>query len=260
MIMLNVLVRGFKINYIAGENFKESLPSIFMIHGAGQSSLTWEYQVDALKNHPKFNLIIPNLPGHGESEGTGCKSIREYSYFIRDFADTLGLQKLLLVGHSMGGGIVQVFALDYPERVYACVLVGTGARLRVAKETLCTVKDDYENFCKTAPTRSFASFSPEELKSKFVEHLIKTPQEISYLDLMVCDEFDLINEIVAIKAPTLIISATEDILTPVKYGEYLNYRIQGSKLHVIKNAGHFMMQEKPDEFNRVLLNFMDLLS
>jgi pimeloyl-ACP methyl ester carboxylesterase len=254
-----ILVRGFRINYITGESFEKSRPSILMIHGAGQNSLTWEYQVDVLKNHPKFNLIIPDLPGHGKSEGSGCKSIKEYSDLVKDFADTLGLQRLVLMGHSMGGGIVQVFTLDYPERVYACILVGTGARLRVARETLETVKNDYEAFCKIAPTRSFASFSPEGIKDKFVEHLLKTPQAISHWDLIACDEFDIMNEVEGIKVPTLIISATEDILTPVKYGEYLNYKIQGSKLHVIKDAGHFMMQEKPDEFNRVLLEFVDSL-
>jgi pimeloyl-ACP methyl ester carboxylesterase len=75
-------------------------------------------------------------------------------------------------------------------------------------------------------------------------------------DFIACDEFDLTNEVEKIKVPTLIISATEDILTPVKYGQYLHSKIQGSKFHVIKDAGHFMMQEKPDEFNTILLQFL----
>jgi pimeloyl-ACP methyl ester carboxylesterase len=257
--MPNVLVRGFNINYIAGENFENSRTTVLMIHGAGQNSATWEYQVDILKNHPKFNLIIPDLPGHGKSTGDGSRSIREYSDFIRDFTDTLGLGKLILVGHSMGGGITQVFTLDHPERVLGCVLVGTGARLRVAKETLWSVRNDFETFCQIAPIRSFAESSSKELKRKFQEGLLKTPQSVSYHDLLACDEFDIMNEVERIKVPTLIISATEDILTPVKYGEYLNRKIQGSEFYVINDAGHFMMQEKPDEFNRVLLEFLGLL-
>lgn len=255
--MPKVSVWGFNINYIPGDNFEKSCPTILMIHGAGQSRLTWEYQVDVLKNNRGINLIIPDLPGHGESEGSGCKSIREYSEFIKDFVGTLGLERLILVGHSMGGGIAQVFTLDYPQMVYACILVGTGARLRVAKETLETVKSDYETFCKVAPSRSFTPSSPEELRRKFLEGLLKTPQPTSHRDLVACDEFDIMNDVEGIKAPTLIISATEDILTPEKYGEYLNLKIRNSKLHVIKDAGHFMMQEKPDEFNRVLIEFLD---
>jgi len=255
--MPKVSVRGFKINYIGGENFDKSRPTILMIHGAGQSSLTWMYQIDVLKNHLRFNLIIPDLPGHGTSEGSGYKSIREYSEFIKDFIHTLGLERLILIGHSMGGGIVQVATLDYPEMVYSSILVGTGAKLKVSTETLQTVKNDYETFCKVAPARSFTLSSPEELKRKFVEGLLKTPQSVSYQDLVACDEFDIMNEIEWITVPTLIISATEDILAPIKYGEFLNLKVRNSKLHVIKNAGHFMMQEKPDEFNRVLIEFLD---
>jgi pimeloyl-ACP methyl ester carboxylesterase len=255
--MAEISVRGFKINYIAGESFEKSRPTILMIHGAGQSSLTWEYQVDVLKNRPGANLIIPDLPGHGKSEGSGCKTIEEYTEFIKDLAHTLGLDRLILVGHSMGGGIAQVFTIDYPEMVDACVLVGTGAKLRVAKETLESVKSNYETFCRVAPTRSFTHSSPEELKRKFIEGLLKTPQSISHRDLLICDEFDIMKEVEKIRVPTLIISATEDILTPVKYGEYLNLKIRNSKLHVIRGAGHFMMQESPDEFNRILIEFLD---
>jgi pimeloyl-ACP methyl ester carboxylesterase len=76
---------------------------------------------------------------------------------------------------------------------------------------------------------------------------------------MACDEFDIIDEVGAIKVPSLIISGAEDILTPAKYGQYLNEKIQGSKFNVISNAGHFMMQEKRDEFNQLLLEFLDSL-
>jgi pimeloyl-ACP methyl ester carboxylesterase len=254
-----ISVRGSRINYISGEDIRKSLPTVLMVHGAGQSSATWEYQVEILKNRPEFNLIILDLPGHGKSEGTGYKSITEYTDFVRDFSDTLGLQKLIIVGHSMGGGLAQVFAVDYPERVHAIVLVGTGARLRVAKETLLAVKNSYETFCEVAPSRSFASSSHNELKIKFREGLLKTAQEVSYWDLMACDEFDIIDEVGAIKVPSLIISGAEDILTPAKYGQYLNEKIQGSKFNVISNAGHFMMQEKRDEFNQLLLEFLDSL-
>lgn len=257
--MPTVSIQGLKINYISGNEFKKSRPTVLMVHGAGQSSATWEYQIDALRSHPNFNLIVPDLPGHGKSEGSGHRSIKEYCSFIKDFADTLNLEKLVLVGHSMGGGMSLVFTLAYPERVYACVLAGTGARLRVSPETLLSVKNSYEVFCEVAPTRMFADSSPDELKKKFAEGLRRTLQEVSYWDLMACDEFDIMGEIKGIAVPTLIISATEDILIPVKYGEYLNQEIRGSMLHVIRGAGHFMMQEKPDEFNLVLLEFLDYI-
>ena len=231
-----------------------------MIHGAGQSTATWEYQIDPLKDHPKFNLMILDLPGHGRSIDLNSRSIIEYAEFLKNFCDKLDLTKLILVGHSMGGGIAQNFALRHPKRVIACVLVGTGARLRVAKETLNAAKNDYETFCEVAPSRAFSEHSPDELKEKFKQGLLRTPQEVSYQDLVACDEFDIMDEVKNINVPTLIISGDKDILTPVKYSEYLFNQIRGAKLHIIKKAGHYMMQEKPEEFNKVLLNFLTSLS
>jgi len=78
--------------------------------------------------------------------------------------------------------------------------------------------------------------------------------------LLACEDFDITEGISSIEVPTLIISADEDILTPVKYGEYLHGKIKGSRFYVIRGAGHFMMQEKPEEFNRILMDFLGSLS
>jgi len=252
-------IKGNHIHYLIGDDFNKSRPTVVMIHGAAQSTATWEYQIDALKDHEKFNLIIIDLPGHGRSVGISFRRIMDYSEFLKHFCDELNLKKLILVGHSMGGGIAQILTLNHPNRVCALVLVGTGSRLRVAKETLTAVKYDYETFCEVAPSRAFPEHSAEELKEKFKQGLLTTPQEVSYQDLVACDEFDVMNDVKEIGVPTLIISGDQDILAPVKYGKYLANQIEGAKLHIIKKAGHYMMQEKPEEFNRVLLNFLESL-
>ncbi|HEX9667358.1 MAG TPA: alpha/beta hydrolase, partial [Thermodesulfobacteriota bacterium] len=147
-------MQNSKIHYLRGDNFNKDHPTILMIHGAGQTSKTWEYQFEILRGQPKFNMIIVDLPGHGSSLGPGCRSINEYKNFLKNFCDELDLKNLILVGHSMGGGIAQVYAVDYPESVNSLILVATGARLRVAKETLNLVKNDYDKFCEIAPSRA----------------------------------------------------------------------------------------------------------
>ncbi len=258
--MPGIPVKGDIIHYISGDILKKERPTVLMVHGAGQNSFTWRYQIECLKSHPYFNLVIPDLPGHNKSTGNGCRTIEEYSSFLKDFVDTLDLGDLILIGHSMGGGIVQVFTLKWPHRVCALVLVGTGSRLRVARETLWSVENDFETFCRVAPTRAFSGSAPKELKEAFVETILKTPQSVIHQDLLACDDFDITEGISSIEVPTLIISADEDILTPVKYGEYLHGKIKGSRFYVIRGAGHFMMQEKPEEFNRILMDFLGSLS
>ncbi len=245
-----------KLHYLRSDIFNKVHPTILMIHGAGQTGKTWENQFEILRDQAKFNTVIVDLPGHGKSIGPGCSRIEEYKNFLKYFCDELDLTDLILVGHSMGGGIAQRYAIDHPQSVNSLILVATGARLRVAKETLNLVKTDYGRFCEIAPSRAFADSSPDELKEEFRRGLLSVAPEVVFQDFIACDKFDITGDVEAIGVPTLIISGDQDILTPVKYGEYLHEKIKNSTLQVIRDAGHFMMKEKPHEFNRVLANFL----
>ena len=125
--MPEINVNGTTINYVGSEEIDPSRPTLLLIHGAGQRLATWRFQTGLLDD-AGVNYVIPDLPGRGGSGGNGLLSIEEYKDFIKDFADALGLGELILAGHSMGGGVALNFALDYPEKVKALVLVGTGAR------------------------------------------------------------------------------------------------------------------------------------
>jgi pimeloyl-ACP methyl ester carboxylesterase len=227
-----------------------------MIHGAGQRIATWKYQLELLKDDPRYNVIAPDLPGHGASEGEGLRGIAGYKGFIEEFVDALGLGGLVLVGHSMGGAVAMVYALDHPEKVRASVLAGTGARLRVSPETLATVKNNYPAFCDAAPSRMIAPGSPESVKKEFREGLLHTSPDVCYWDLVACDEFDIMDRVHEITRPVCVISAELDMLTPPRYGEYLNSSIRGSSHHVINGSGHFMMLERPLEFNEIFTGFL----
>jgi pimeloyl-ACP methyl ester carboxylesterase len=254
--MPSIQLNGNEIYYISSNVADTSKPTLFLLHGAGQSHLTWEHQIEFLTHLQGNSFVIPDLPGHGKSTGNGLKSVSEYTEFIKKFINELGLEVIVLIGHSMGGAVAQVLALDRPTYLKAIVLVCTGAWMTVARETLLAVKNNYEAFCDISPTRSFSDLSPEILRTKFKEGLENTDQKVAYDDLIACNNFDIADRVSDIKIPTLIIAGQEDILTPLKYSEYLNHQIYGSELKVIEGSGHFVMQEKPDEFNKVVLDFI----
>ncbi|NIP38721.1 MAG: alpha/beta hydrolase [Candidatus Dadabacteria bacterium] len=131
--------------------------------------------------------------------------------------------------------------------------------MSVARETLLAVRDNYGVFCDVAPSRAFAESSPVILKAKFKEGLQSTKQKVAYDDLLACNVFDISNKVSKINVPTLIISGSEDILTLPRRSEYLDHQIFDSELHIIEGAGHFVMQEKPDEFNAIVSDFINNL-
>ncbi len=258
--MPEVLIHRDKIHYIDGESFNKSHPTLLFIHGAGQSHATWRLQEDIFTNHPEFNFIAIDLPGHGSSDGSAFSTVEEYKDFVLEFIRRLELSEIILIGHSMGGGIAMLIAIENPEILRACILVATGAKLSVAEQTLELVKSNYESFCDISPQRMFAEDSPKELKQKFKIGLLDTGQHVCYQDLIACNDFNIINEVDKINLPTLIISASKDILTPLKYGKYLHQKIYASEFSQIKGSGHFIMQERAQEFNSVLTDFLNDLS
>ena len=97
---------------------------LVFIHGAGGVKDSWQYQVD---HFPESEAV--NLPGH--TEGEPCPSIEDYMKWLRGYILQQAYEDVVLVGHSMGGAIVQLYALEHPQELKAIILIGTGARLRV---------------------------------------------------------------------------------------------------------------------------------
>ncbi len=252
-------VDGIKTNYITISEFQKSLPTVILLHGACQSIWCWKFQTTFFENYKRFNSIAVDLPGHGKSSGDGFSSINEYSDFLNSFIQHLGLEDIILLGHSMGGRISQVFALDYPEKVAGCILVGTGARLKVTQSTFNLIEKGFKSFAGVASKNSFSNNFPEELREEFYNKLMNANKTSCMNDMIACNEFDVEDDVSKIEIPSLIIAAENDILAPVKYSRKLNESIKGSRLDILGDSGHFMMLEKPDEFNSLLKEFLDIL-
>jgi len=222
---------------------------LLFIHGAGESHKIWENQIKFFSD-----LVAVDLPGHGV--GVGKRTIDEYIEYVKKFCDERGLKNIVMVGHSMGGAIVQKFALDHPEYLKAIVLVCTGAKLRVTPLIFEAIKRDYAQAVELITKLAFSSKATSEIKEKAAEEMKNISPEVTYGDFEACDKFNVMDRLKEITVPTLIICGFEDQLTPVKYSEYLKNNILNSKLEIIADAGHMVMLEKPKEFNEVLEKFI----
>jgi len=250
-----VRIDGKQISYWAGrKGFVEGREFILFIHGAGGGQYTWSYQKGFFGK--RFNPIIIELPGHGESGGEGEDEIGKYAEDIHAFLKTLGLQKAFLVGHSMGGAIVQTLALTHPEVIKGIVLVGTGAKLKVLPMILDGIKMNFKETVQAITRFSYSRKVSSDLIERGVSDMIRCRPEVLYGDFLACDRFDLMNEVGKIDLPALVLCGNEDELTPVKYSQLLHQRIKGSKLEILPNAGHMVMIESPEAFNEKVGEFV----
>ena len=250
-----VRINGKQVSYwIARKGLVEGKETILFIHGAGGGQYTWSYQKGFFEK--EFNPVIIELPGHGESGGEGEEEIGKYAEHVYAFLKALGLQKVFLVGHSMGGAIAQTLALTREELIKGIVLVGTGARLKVFPMILDGIKNNFEETVRKINQFAFSRKVQTDLIEKSVSSMLQCRPEVLYGDFLACDRFDLMKEVEKIVLPTLILCGDDDQLTPVKYSQFLNSRIKGSKLEVLSDAGHMVMMEAAQAFNERVREFI----
>ena len=251
-----VRVNGKKISYWTGrKGFVEGREFILFIHGAGGGQYTWSCQKGFFEK--EFNPIIIELPGHGESGGEGKKEIGRYAEEVYGFLQTVGVRKVFLVGHSMGGAIVQTLALTDSEIIQVIVLVGTGARLRVLPSILDGINTNFEETIPKIVQFAYSRKAPPDLIRDGVTQMLKCRPEVLHGDFSACDRLDVMKEVEKIDLPTLILCGEDDALTPVLYSRFLHSRIKGSRLEVLPDAGHMVMMESSQAFNEKIREFIE---
>jgi pimeloyl-ACP methyl ester carboxylesterase len=170
--------------------------------------------------------------------------------------EALELEKVLLMGCSLGSAVAQRIALDKKPWLVGVGLVGAGARLRVHPSFLEGVLQDKEKALGLLAAFALSEGCRHDVKEFLASRFLKCPPELIHADLTACNEFDVTNEVNQISLPTIIIVGREDRLTPVKYSEFLHNAIPGSRLEVVPSAGHLVMMEQPEAFNRILADFL----
>lgn len=225
---------------------------LIFIHGSGNTGGVWCYQIEHFSDAEAINL-----PGH-LSPGEPCTSIEDYTDWVHGYILKRGYSAPVLAGHSLGGAIAQMYALKYPGDVKAVILVGTGARLRVAPQYLSLMQDGIQNppvWVHNFLEPQYSQITPK-LKEKLIRETVKVGAKVQLNDMLCCDKFDIMGKVQDIKVPALILCASEDIMTQPKYGSYLAAKIAGSKLTVIDGGTHYFFMEKPEAVNQAIEQFL----
>jgi pimeloyl-ACP methyl ester carboxylesterase len=247
-----VSVAGERIFY--AQRREEQERGLLFLHGAGGTHRLWAHQVQNLRS---VRTCALDLPGHGRSSGRGRTSIDAYRDVVRAFLDALGLERAILVGHSMGGAIAQSFALAYPYRLQGLVLVGTGARLRVLPAILDGLRQDLAGTVNQIISYAYALGAPSNLAEQGLADFLTHPPDVLHGDFVASDRFDVMGRLDEMTCPTLVICGGEDRLTPPKYAAYLRDHIPNAQFVLVEGAGHMVMVERPEEVTRAIQRFLE---
>jgi aminoacrylate hydrolase len=233
---------------------------------SGQGSF-WAHQVEAFKHH--FRVIVHDHRGAGRSTHSHIKySVEQMADDVLRLMDALGIDSAHLVGHSTGGAIGQVIALDHARRLRSLVLSATWAGpdpyfrrvFEARKETLLT--HGIEAYLRAsvlvlAPP-DWVSRNDAALTELHRAQAAAWPRReivASRIDAIVA--FDRRSRLGDIRVPTLVVVAQDDMVTPKFYSDELAKAIPGASYVVLDGGGHFAPQILPEPYNRSVGAFLD---
>lgn len=236
-------------------------PTLVMIHGAGGSSQVWQNQTRVSKTPSarlarSVNSLALDLPGHGESPGEAMADVDAYAGWLKDVLHAAFDEPPFLMGHSMGGAIVQNVALSEPGLVRGIILVGTGPRLKVAPMFLEGLQKNFNTIVDTMMGFAYAADADTRLVQEGIKLMRGAGAKVVYGDFYACDRFDVRDRIGDIDLPCLIVCGSEDKLTPPSLSRKLHESIRGSRMAIIPDAGHMVMIEKHPAFNDRVSDFI----
>ncbi|HSC17003.1 MAG TPA: alpha/beta hydrolase [Gammaproteobacteria bacterium] len=234
-------------------------PTIVFVHGWTCDSSSWTGQVPAFaKDH---RVITLDLPGHGQSAlpQDGKLSMDLFARAVEAVRAEAGADRIVLVGHSMGAPVIRQYAHLYPQHVAGLVAVDGPLDIRVFPAELppgfaASFTGPEGRAAREGMIRSmFIAETPAALQEKILAMMLAAPEATAVGAMHAT--FDPVNRWTdVIRSPALSVYAgTANVPDPAATRElYPNHEAMQ-----LAGTGHFLMMEKPDEFNRVLAEFLD---
>jgi len=234
---------------------------LVLVHGYLGGQNMWKFQ-EELKHD--YELIMPSLAGYGESANlTAPSTIRENAEQVFELLNNLNIDTFYLLGHSMGGMIVQEMAALRPSRVEKLICFGTGSigvlpnrfeTIEESRQKIKTIgiKETRENIAKTW----FVDYLKGEGYQLCLEEGAKATTQAALASLDAWDSWDGRRQLSEISSPTLILWSNKDRSYDLNQQNILNRGIKNSRLEIIKDCAHNSHMEKPNLVNNAIKQFL----
>ena len=271
----HVSIHGHGVSYrMGGEG-----PAILLIHGMAGSSLTWKEVMPLLAR--SHTVLAPDLLGHGESaKPMGDYSLGSFASGLRDFLAVVGIERVTVVGQSLGGGVAMQLAYQYPELCERLALVNSGGLGREVSWMLRVLTLPGAEFIMPVLFPAFVRDRGNDLSQFLLRRGLRAPRIAemwrAYVSLAEPENrrafvrtlravVDSGGQVVSAKdrlyltvgMPTLIVWGDADRIIPVAHAYAAHEAMPGSRLEVFEGVGHFPHAEEPLRFAAVLTNFIE---
>jgi len=255
-------------------------PAVLLVHGISDNSGTWLRVLSRLaRDH---TVIAPDLLGHGKSDKPRADyAVAAYACGLRDLLGVLDVDRVTVVGHSLGGGVAMQFAYQFPERCERLVLVGSGGVGREVHPVLRLAATPGAGlampFAASAPMRSLVAgvlpalsrftgldFGPDLSYALERYAALRDPMARTAFLRTLRSVVDVRGQVVTMLdrcyltrgIPTLLVWGAKDRIIPAAHAELAHAAMPGSRLAVFDRSGHFPHQSEPHRFLEVLGGFI----
>lgn len=244
---------------------------MLLVHGITTYSFIWRKIVPLLEQD--YQVLGIDLPGCGASSKSveESYSIKKHASLLKDFLDKTGLQKVHLVGHDVGGGVAQIFAVSFPEKLLSLTLINSVAydfwpvqpiiamRTPIIRQLAMASLDKGALRMIVRRGLYHKENLTKELLSDFWEPLKKKEGRKAFLhfaaSLDINDLLEIEEQLHQLQTPVLIIRGDADPYLSAAIAEKLAKNIPGAKLVRIPTGGHFMQEDEPERITKELKKF-----
>ena len=254
-------------------------PALLLLHGLGCDHSTWDPVIDSLAR--RYTVIAPDLLGHGASDKPRADySVGGYANGMRDLLALLDLDRVTVVGHSLGGGVAMQFAYQYPELVERLVLVapgGFGPEVTPAIRVVTTPGFHQVTGLLTLPgvrhlgvaglhalahsrlpgTRDlrevaaiFESFKDSRTRAA-IAHVVRAVVDWKGQIITMSDRAYLTDDL-----PMCVIWGDDDHVIPARHAEVAAVVAPHARIEIMPNSGHFPHRDHPERFVRLINDFI----
>jgi 3-oxoadipate enol-lactonase len=242
-----------------------ALPPLMFLHGIGGAARAWRGQLSAFSNH--YRAVAWDMPGYGGSAPPAQFSIPAFADALQDFLRQIGAAKPVLVGHSIGGMIVQQLLAKDPDIASAVVLAQTSPAFGKPdgdwQKSFVAARlgplDRGETMVSLAPTlvKELVGDDPDPDGMTLARDCMAAVPEATYRATMLAlIGFDLRNALAAISVPTLLLSGSKDNNAPAPMMAKMASYIPSARYVELAGIGHLANLERPATFNAALDYFL----